>query len=387
MALVLSQVVTPAVAARRASATPRRAVLCAKPKCGVPSPRVRTTRLNASEDANNENGVDEISDTSSSPDSSPLGDFISSPLFYVTGGIALGVAVVQKFENAALFLSAFPIVGLTVLSKTDFGKNLEDAVLAKRPALELVAQKRDLERFEVRKKLNNFFGPDRSLLARTPPNYLNGELPGDYGFDPLGLARDDDDGEVKMEELMASQTSQYNPVLSQKLDRAVELELLHARWAMLAVVGVVVPELLNGTGLLEIAEPVWWKVGAAKLSGANLDYLGLGSFVIAGKQGIAIIAACQLVLMGGPEYARFVGIRSLEPVGVYLPGDKNYPGGAPFDPFKLADDAQFFENQRVAEIKHGRLAMVAMAGCFAQAAVTQVGPVENVRSVLGGLDF
>ena len=31
--------------------------------------------------------------------------------------------------------------------------------------------------------------------------------------------------------------------------------------------------------------------------------------------------------MGGPEYARFVGIRSLEPVGVYLPGDKNYPVG------------------------------------------------------------
>jgi hypothetical protein len=27
-------------------------------------------------------------------------------------------------------------------------------------------------------------------------------------------------------------------------------------------------------------------------------------FRIAGKQGIGIIAACQLVLMGGPEYAR-----------------------------------------------------------------------------------
>lgn len=29
-------------------------------------------------------------------------------------------------------------------------------------------------------------------------------------------------------------------------------------------------------------------------------------FRIAGKQGIGIIAACQLVLMGGPEYARYV---------------------------------------------------------------------------------
>jgi light-harvesting complex II chlorophyll a/b binding protein 7 len=130
---------------------------------------------------------------------------------------------------------------------------------------------------------------------------------------------------------------------------------------------------------------VWWRVGAAKLGGADLDYLGLGGFVIAGKQGIFIIAACQAVLMGGPEYARFVGIRSLEPVGVYLPGDKNYPGGVPFDPFDLSANPTFFENQRVAEIKHGRLAMVAMAGCFVQAAVTGVGPVENLRNALSGV--
>lgn len=32
--------------------------------------------------------------------------------------------------------------------------------------------------------------------------------------------------------------------------------------------------------------------------------LHVQGFRIAGKQGIGIIAACQLVLMGGPEYAR-----------------------------------------------------------------------------------
>ena len=147
---------------------------------------------------------------------------------------------------------------------------------------------------------------------------------------------------------------------------------------MLGVVGAATPEALDATGALRLAEPVWWKVGAAKLSGENLDYLGLGGFVIAGKQGVAVIALCQAVLMGGPEYARRVGIRSLEPVGVYLPGDKNYPGGAPFDPFKLADDADGFEWQKTAEIKHGRLAMVAMLGCFAQAAATREGPVANI---------
>ena len=82
--------------------------------------------------------------------SSPLGDLISSPLFYVTFGIVGGVAIVQYFENAALLLSAFPIVGLTLLSKTDFGTELEDAILEQRPALEAAAAEvRERERENV----------------------------------------------------------------------------------------------------------------------------------------------------------------------------------------------------------------------------------------------
>ena len=165
-----------------------------------------------------------------------------------------------------------------------------------------------------------------------------------------------------------------------------ELELLHGRWAMLGVVGAAVPEALAKFGGVTLGEPVWWKVGEAKLnSDVQLDYLGMGGFHIAGGSGIAIIAACQAVLMGGPEYARYVGIDSLVPVGVYLPGDKDYPGGAPFDPFKMSDDAATFETQKVMEMKHGRLAMVAMLGCFAQAYATRVGPVENLVDALDRL--
>ena len=48
--------------------------------------------------------------------------------------------------------------------------------------------------------------------------------------------------------------------------------MLHARWAMLGVVGAVVPELLTDLGALPpLAESVWWKVGAAKLSGGARD--------------------------------------------------------------------------------------------------------------------
>ena len=35
---------------------------------------------------------------------------------------------------------------------------------------------------------------------------------------------------------------------------------------------------------------------------------GIEGFRIAGKQGIGIIALCQLFLMGGPEYARYATI-------------------------------------------------------------------------------
>lgn len=51
--------------------------------------------------------------------------------------------------------------------------------------------------------------------------------------------------------------------------------------------------------------------------------------------------------MGGPEYARYVGINSLQPVGVFLPGNQIYPGGVPFDPLKYSMSADEFVDQQV----------------------------------------
>lgn len=77
-------------------------------------------------------------------------------------------------------------------------------------------------------------------------------------------------------------------------------------------------------------------------------------------------------------YCRQVGIRSLEPVGVFLPGDQNYPGGTPFDPLGFSQNPDGFVDQAVREVKNGRLAMVAMLGYFVQAAVTRKGPLQNL---------
>ena len=53
-------------------------------------------------------------------------------------------------------------------------------------------------------------------------------------------------------------------------------------------------EVLQYTGVTSFAEPRWWNVGAAKLSGEDLNYLGVSGLRIAGGQGILIIAFCQV---------------------------------------------------------------------------------------------
>mmetsp|Transcript_16628 Transcript_16628/g.42531 ORF Transcript_16628/g.42531 Transcript_16628/m.42531 type:complete len:430 (-) Transcript_16628:33-1322(-) len=317
---------------------------------------------------------------------------IASPLFYVTGGIALGVTIAKRFPGSAniVILSAIPLVGLSVLARTPLGSQLEERAAAQSAAYQqeksLVDAARDAARTE---DWPQHYGQSRTrwlprdLIDALPdswasPAHLDGTLPGDAGFDPLNLAKD-----------------------QAKLARYRECELQHARWAMLALPGCIVPDAIGRAApslAAAIGEPVWWRVGEAKLNGADISWGGVGGFQIAGGIPIWGIALCQLVLMGGPEYARLVGIDSLEPVGVPLPGDINYPGGVPFDPLQLATGgvggdegdadvrrrsaARNFVEQAVTEMYVGRLAMLGMAGLFAQAAVTRESPIDNLTSLI-----
>ncbi|KAK7277930.1 hypothetical protein RJT34_22950 [Clitoria ternatea] len=263
----------------------------------------------------------------------------------------------QELAGVLLF-SAIPFTAVKAIANSSLGESLQRKMEErKKTAVQNSSKFKALA--EDARNESFWYGEDRPRwlgpISYDYPSYLTGEMPGDYGFDIAGLGKD--------------------PVALQKY---FNFEILHARWAMLASVGALVPEILDLLGAFHFVEPVWWRVGYSKLKGDTIDYLGIPGLHFAGSQGVVVIAICQALLMVGPEYARYCGIEALEPLGIYLPGDINYPGGALFDPLNLSKDPEAFEELKVKEIKNGRLAMVAWLGFYVQAAVTGKGPVENL---------
>ncbi|CAI5948562.1 unnamed protein product [Closterium sp. NIES-65] len=248
------------------------------------------------------------------------------------GGVGQARASVDELAGV-LVLSAVPFVAVKALANSGLGGQLSQRLQQRLPELRRAADRVEAQREEAREQ-SPWYGPARPRwldpLPFTYPAYLDGRVAGDFAFDPAGLARD--------------------PAAFQ---RYYNLEILHARWAMLGALGVVVPEALQRYSDTAFLEAVWWRVGGAKLAGDDLDYLGVPGLHIAGGQGVVVIAIAQFLLMLGPEYARYTGIAALEPLGVFLPGDINHPGGWLFDPLGLANDAERFEDLKVGCCVHG----------------------------------
>ncbi|XP_073262798.1 chlorophyll a-b binding protein CP26, chloroplastic isoform X2 [Populus alba] len=132
-------------------------------------------------------------------------------------------------------------------------------------------------------ELAKWYGPDRriflpdGLLDRSEiPEYLNGEVPGDYGYDPFGLSKKPED-----------------------FEKYQAFELIHARWAMLGAAGFIIPEAFNKFGANCGPEAVWFKTGALLLDGNTLNYFGKNIPI-----NLALAVIAEVILVGGAEYFR-----------------------------------------------------------------------------------
>ncbi|KAE9615324.1 putative chlorophyll A-B binding protein [Lupinus albus] len=188
--------------------------------------------------------------------------------------------------------------------------------------------------------------PDRPIWfpGSIPPAWLDGSLPGDFGFDPLGLSSD-------------PESLRWN----------VQSELVHCRWAMLGAAGIFIPELLTKIGILNT--PSWYTAGEQEYF-ADTTTL----FIV------------ELIFIGWVEGRRWADI--IKPGSVNtdpifpnkLTGtDVGYPGGLWFDPLGWGSGSpEKLKELRTKEIKNGRLAMLAVIGAWFQHIYTATGPIDNL---------
>lgn len=162
-------------------------------------------------------------------------------------------------------------------------------------------------------------------------------LAGNFGFDPLGLAKNLEnlmeyrESEVKHARLAMLAAAGWP--LSELYDRAI------AEWLGLDPVldqADRAPSLLNGG--LEKVSPIWW--GACVGFTAAIDLYGI-----------------QRARSGDPEY--LPGRLGFDPLGFYPP------------------DMVGRSRMELAEIKHGRIAMLAVVGYSLQEYTTQLGVVDE----------
>lgn len=102
-----------------------------------------------------------------------------------------------------------------------------------------------------------------------------------YGYDPLSLGKD-----------------------QETVEKYRSYELLHARWAMLAAAGIVIPEGLQANGA-DIYGGTWFETGAEMLNGGTLNYFAVPWGVVNNPLPLAAVTGIEVVLMGAVERFRY----------------------------------------------------------------------------------
>ena len=164
-------------------------------------------------------------------------------------------------------------------------------------------------------------------------------------FDPLGFAADADSATLK----------KYR-----------EAEVTHGRVAMLAVLGFLVGEAVEGSSFLF----------DASISGPAISHFPQ----------VPVLADILIVVAIGAAEAERANIGWLDPADspVDQPGllkEDYYPGDIGFDPLGLKPESEEELNLMITkELQNGRLAMLAAAGFLAQEAVDGKGIIEHFSS-------
>lgn len=161
------------------------------------------------------------------------------------------------------------------------------------------------------------------------------------------------------------------------MQKAAEYEVIHGRWAMLAIPGIVAQEQATGVP--------WYETGALCTPSSCLEnYYFPGAIAPLAPEGSGLpsfwaVLAFEVIFVGLAEAYR--GGLTAPPKGFPSPADVGvYPGGR-FDPFKFSEKVDM-EEMKIKELKHCRLAMLAWLGILAQSVSTnpegtEIGPVAN----------
>jgi len=187
----------------------------------------------------------------------------------------------------------------------------------------------------------------KSIPFAPQPAALDGTIPGDVGFDPLGLTSIDFDWAKWIVPTRASMRKGDEPVIVDTLYWMREAEIKHCRVAMLAVVGWLAVDMglrLPGSkyvGLSAIS------AHDAMVAGGNMVVLFHFALLLELINGAAIFAAAQ--------------------------GSGREPGNFALDPLGLSKDSAKSARYQLSEIKNGRLAMLAFGGIATQAVLTGHG--------------
>lgn len=203
--------------------------------------------------------------------------------------------------------------------------------------------------------------PSIALPWATAPATLDGTLLGDVGFDPLGFST------VPVGPWFNGFAGREGKIGDLTWYR--EAELIHGRISQLAVIGFISPGLF---GTLPGNE--WTGVDAY----SNTNPIEAFSQV----PGLALL---QIFLFATFLEIRRIGIIREEGPN-YTPGDLRL-GQTGYNPFGLAYTPEEYEEKRLQELKHCRLAMLGVFGLWAQALASGQGIVDQIGVALVAPDY